>query len=148
MSKQNLLNVLKETAQALRGLKFNPYHDPGSGRFSTGGGPKLAPDTGGGTGGGSAGTKPKKPESSSGSLSSLAKPQKHNVDLPKDKRKMNIGPAEKALQQMGYKLNMGGMKPVNGKLTTFYNITDKNGKKVSVDATTLRDFIYSNHSKE
>ena len=57
MSKQNLLNVLKETAQALRGLKFNPYHDPTSGRFGSGGGsgasPKLAPDTGGGTGGGS-----------------------------------------------------------------------------------------------
>jgi F0F1-type ATP synthase membrane subunit b/b' len=53
MKKQTLITVLKETAETLRGIKFNPYHDS-EGRFSTGGsgGPKLAPDTGGGTGGG------------------------------------------------------------------------------------------------
>jgi len=51
MKKQTLITVLKETAETLRGIKFNPYHDS-LGRFGTGGGgPKLAPDTGGGTGG-------------------------------------------------------------------------------------------------
>jgi hypothetical protein len=52
MKKQTLITVLKETAETLRTIKFNPYHDS-LGRFGTGGsGPKLAPDTGGGTGGG------------------------------------------------------------------------------------------------
>jgi len=54
MKKQTLITVLKETAETLRGIKFNPYHDS-EGRFSTGSGSgaHMAPDTGGGTGGGS-----------------------------------------------------------------------------------------------
>lgn len=37
-----------------KGVKFNPNHDPSSGRFSSGGG-SMAPDTGGGYGGGGGG---------------------------------------------------------------------------------------------
>jgi len=63
-NKQLLLPVLKETAKALKDLKFNPYHDS-LGRFGTGGGgagPKLTPDTGGGTGGSTAEDKPEAKE--------------------------------------------------------------------------------------
>ncbi len=48
---------VEEENKAFLDTKFNPHHDPRSGRFSsgTGSGAHLAPDTGGGTGGGGAG---------------------------------------------------------------------------------------------
>lgn len=72
--------------------------------------------------------------------------KKHDVDLPKNKKKANIGPVMAAMEQMGYKVdfNKGQTKKVGKDWVTTYHVTDSTGHSALIEAGDMVNMVYSN----
>jgi len=135
------LKRLEKAVDGLLSLKYVGQPRDDHGRFASGGGGaggSMAPDTGGSFGGGSGG-------GSSGSGSGASQGSgKHNVQLPKNPKKLNIDTAAEALAQMGFEL-----KPLGFDMNAMeaqYQITDRNGNANTMGSTAMREMIYNARS--
>ena|SRR5215471_3451021 len=68
-------------------------------------------------------------------------PPQHNVQLPANKKKLNIDTAQAALKKMGYSIQK--MATFDPKVGTSYKVKTPNGKVVAMPASKIRDLIYA-----
>ena len=66
----------------------------------------------------------------------------HSVKLPKQKTKLNISTASKALGEMGIKLGSPSTKLVGGKFQTNYKLTLPDGSERMSSAEDLQNIVY------
>jgi hypothetical protein len=71
---------------------------------------------------------------------------KHNVKIPKDKKRLTIDQSTTALKQLGYKVGPTVTKKVGKGWVTMTTITDSKGHSALATADEVKDLVYGNQS--
>jgi HK97 family phage portal protein len=91
-----------------------------------------------GSGSGGAGQSP------GGGLKPPSKP--HNIQVPKDPKRLTIDQADSAMKQMGYEVGETVTQKEGGSWVSKTAYSDSDGKSVTLTANDVTKFVYANHS--
>jgi len=93
-------------------------------------------DSGSGSGGGG--------QSPGGGLKPPSK--SHNIQVPKDPKRLTIDQADSAMKQMGYEVGETVTQKEGGSWVSKTAYSDSDGKSVTLTANDVTKFVYANHS--